>query len=187
MALRSETIRRPRVCMDRGACRHEIAFTPGFNQSTRTFASLQPCNSLWVLSVEVKHCYQPPPNALDLLWPPETDHLVVDHSLCTEWRRWRSCKLGLYSFMPLNDYCPPGLHNHSLCNFELNTIYSSQWLNNKLVVLPDVTRGNNVCWWHSRPRTALHFRCMASGQWARLQLSTVQRAEWTGSWCCLTL
>lgn len=37
-----------------------------------------------------------------------------------------------------NDYCTPGLHNHSLCNFELNMIYARQWIKNKLTALPDV-------------------------------------------------
>lgn len=31
------------VCMDQGVCKHEIAFSPGFNESTQAFSFMQPC------------------------------------------------------------------------------------------------------------------------------------------------
>lgn len=48
--------------------------------------------------------------------------------------------------MLLNDYCTSGRHIHTLppCNFVLNTIYGCQWIKDELMVLPDVTQGNNV-------------------------------------------
>lgn len=88
---------------------------------------------------------------------------------------WRSCKLGLYSFMPLNDYCAPGLH-HSFCNFELNTVNACKWMKNKLMVLPDVTGGNNVCWWNSRFKTPLHSLCMCA-MWAMSKVASFHSAE----------